>query len=310
MPDYEPSEWNNENVGPYHNCYDYATDHRRPFFGPGLPEPVPFNDFSVPGGTGDLSPYRIRKVPDGQGGMATTIEITCEGIRNGAVFDGLKELDDDGNCGDGCWKVAYYHADVPGPRWDDFHFARQDSDGNWSHKMGGSNVGRLTDPDPNDARPLPEKTNVVPGYTFCGYLCCCPGQTVAAVPTPYQPDEGQAMFASLDGRSGFKEILPGSFDATVVREVLRESIGSLGSPWQPGVGRGHPRYEITMMGELGEVTRVWLCSASVSVMGSSARHVEDPCSLVASRLREWLEEQGVLRSPPCEVQGQRRPAKT
>ena len=62
-----------------------------------------------------------------------------------------------------CWYVAV----ATSPKWNDFHFYRQDSTGCWSHKVGHSEVTNLDDMDHIIASPESAK---VGDYMVCAYL--------------------------------------------------------------------------------------------------------------------------------------------
>ena len=104
-PRYEPARWNDgDGVQFGNNCYDYACDIRT-------------GTFAQPG---TASGYML-------------LDTSCYELAQGAESDGLMVVDCDRPCPLCCHKVALVVA--PG---DDFHWYRQDKNGAWSHKPGGT----------------------------------------------------------------------------------------------------------------------------------------------------------------------------
>ena len=212
MPDFDPDPWNapdpwdltTPDLQPLNNCYDYATDNRTEWHPPmAFPVPNPEVFWSVPGRTKGVTPAIARGALVFGATVKVLYEYTCEGVRTGAILDGLKKLEDDGSCAGDCWKVAYFIRPYNTTNGGDFHWARQDSDGGWSHKRGTGPVQRLNAPAPPSTTPAPEAENAVPGYEFCGYLCCCPDTRVAALPPEETEGAGEtAMLAIFEGQSG------------------------------------------------------------------------------------------------------------
>jgi len=145
VPDYDPMK---DNKGCfvtkqyYNNCYNYGND-------------IVTNTFAKPGrATGHMFDYN-----------------TCDSVREAAVRDGLK------------WIGTELPADKPDEGhyislmiWPNtnFHWARKDSSGYWSHKAGQTAV-RDTD---NSGRKIPDasKANWYPWSTFCGYMETVPSK--------------------------------------------------------------------------------------------------------------------------------------
>jgi len=139
IPFYQPERWNDfSTVLSRNNCYNYSNDEiTMTFAQPGRACGAQYDD------------------------------ISCTAVMEAALCDGLVLLPDpQENCPVGTHRVHM----VVAPGWD-YHFYRQDDDGLWSHKPGGTpatdldNSGELiTDPDAADTG----------NYTdHCGYLCAC-----------------------------------------------------------------------------------------------------------------------------------------
>ncbi len=154
MTDAEKEAWFNQNakrfVSQYHNnCYNYACNTRN-------------DGFAQPGaasnGTGD--------------------NTTCAGARANAISDGLQHLSDDFNdcktltCPPGTHKVVLVVGEGV-----DFHWYRQDSDGGWSDKPGGTPAKKVIDEDGDsdvdldDVKRDAEKDRGGWNYNFCACFC-------------------------------------------------------------------------------------------------------------------------------------------
>ncbi|MGE5341161.1 MAG: hypothetical protein ACM3SY_06730 [Candidatus Omnitrophota bacterium] len=138
-PPYAPNYWNDQNGIQYNNnCYNYANNKRTDTFAqPGL-------------GGGDM--YH---------------SIDCAEVTRGAITDGLEKTTATAVPTGGKTKIAL----VIWPPEIDFHWYRQDSNGKWSHKPGGTmatnrdNSGHLIT--------NPETANRGPYTIFCGYFLTC-----------------------------------------------------------------------------------------------------------------------------------------
>ena len=141
-PTYDPGKWNKEGVVLNNNCYAYATDNMT-------------NTFPQPGKGSGAEP---------------TPPYTCDNVTAAAVSDGLVKASCDNACPKGSFKVALVIN--PDPLGNDFHWYRQDSNGNWSHKPGGTDA---TNKD-NKGNPITDpRTADRGGYTnFCGCFCVDP----------------------------------------------------------------------------------------------------------------------------------------
>ncbi len=116
MLDYRPEHWNHYQHVHSNNCYNYAINLRDGrFLQPGERSGQPF----------DSEAY------------------TPATIRAAAKRDGLKPVPRSGKIPDGWHKV--YFAIRPDVGWfgHDYHWYRLDSDGTWSHKMGGGEADNL-----------------------------------------------------------------------------------------------------------------------------------------------------------------------
>ena len=150
-PRYEPGEWNDGHSIQFgNNCYNYACD--------------------IQTGT---------RAQPGTAGGYTPIDISCYEYTQGAEADGLIIVGCDGPCPFCCHRVALVVA--PG---DDFHWYRQDNDGTWSHKPGGTlavdtdaSGNPITDPRTADRD---YRSAGGPDYSqFCGCFAVCSCVTIA-----------------------------------------------------------------------------------------------------------------------------------
>ncbi len=138
IPPYSPAFWNDGGtVQRNNNCYNYSNNKRT-------------DTFAQPGRA--------------SGSQYTS--LTCPAVLSAAESDGLVQVSASASCPDGKDKIAL----VVDPNWD-YHWYRQDSNGMWSHKPGGT---RATNRDnSNNTISNPETANRG-GYTdFCGYFCSC-----------------------------------------------------------------------------------------------------------------------------------------
>jgi len=149
-PSFDPSwndggwvQWNN-------NCYNYACDQRTDSFAqPGKASGAPFTE----------APFAI---------------LDCPAVSAAAQSDGLEPLANEYGPVDCVHIVALVitptHLRISGKLKADFHWYRQDNDGNWSHKPGGTPATNLD----NSGKPIsnPETADRGPYTIFCGYFCC------------------------------------------------------------------------------------------------------------------------------------------
>ena len=147
---YEPDVWNQPGVKENNNCYSYACNN--------MHGPPPLTNQPTPGG----------KPQPGGGGNPP---FTCADITAAAKSDGLVDPDSNGCCPTGYHKVSLFIAPNV-----DYHWYREDSNGNWSHKPGNTDATNLdasgnpiTDPSAAD-RDYSEAGG--PNYNQdCGVLC-------------------------------------------------------------------------------------------------------------------------------------------
>lgn len=294
MPDYDPDPWNDAGTRSYDNCYDYATNNRTDHPEP-KPPPNPRQDFGTPGRTKGVTPEQVEGVTSTGGRTALVHRFTCEGVKTGALLDGLKEPAEDGSCEADCWKVAYFIRPLTASQNGDYHFARQDSDGSWSHKRGSDPVERLADPDASDGRPIPEKPNAVPGYQFCGYLCCCPNTEVAALPPRETREEGGTRIASYADSSGYASEIHLNMDTAAVAETILGFAAKLGNEWKKGVGAGTALYSVGLEGATSDSANprnILLTDTSITVWDEGPRHLMDAEGSVATQFSKWLAQPG------------------
>jgi len=146
IPPYSPGYWNDAGlIQSWNNCYNYGNNKRT-------------DTYAQPGRAAGAQYPR---------------PITCNGVYNAAIDDGLDMVQASGDCPSGYFKKTDKLALVvaPGSSFNDFHWYRLGTDGKWSHKPGG---GRATDLD-NSGNPISNPQTANRGlYTdFCGYLCSC-----------------------------------------------------------------------------------------------------------------------------------------
>lgn len=140
LPLYQPGAWNDSNGVQYNNnCYNYGCD-------------IPTGTYAQPGRA--------------HGIILGAANLNCQEVTNGAVADGLSQVNCDQGCG--CSECQHQLALVIWPN-EDYHWYRRDRDGRWSHKMGGTaatnldNSGNIiTDPRTADRGPY---------RIFCGCFC-------------------------------------------------------------------------------------------------------------------------------------------
>ena len=174
MPKYDEKTWNDGIKEQTRNCYDYALN-RKP-----LDEPGSDTDRNR-----DPGARARRKRPKAW---------TCDNVIDEAEADGVdmgekskRTITLATECGSDCYKVALYVAPatelVPEG---DYHWARQDDDGRWSHKFGNQEIMREDDKgkeftaDPEKAffeRPMDRQP-----YGFCRYGCVCTDKLVSGFP--------------------------------------------------------------------------------------------------------------------------------
>jgi len=115
-PFFNPDKWNAILVDLLNNnCYNYATCQKT-------------GTFAQPGIGGAGHPAQ---------------SLDCRDLTAAVKADGLQPSDCDAPCAKRCWKVALVVDPRPGNDGD-FHWYRQDDDGTWSHKPGGTPATTLT----------------------------------------------------------------------------------------------------------------------------------------------------------------------
>ncbi|MBM3241799.1 hypothetical protein FJZ31_36470 [Candidatus Poribacteria bacterium] len=137
-PKYEPEKWNDNNGIQFsNNCYNYACN-------------IQTGTYAQPG----------------QATRNMYSSIDCNGVTDDAVSDGLTKQDCDRTCPNCCHKVAL----VVAPGYD-YHWYRQDDNGMWSHKPGGTPATNLD----NSGNPIndPRTADHGPYTFFCGCFCVC-----------------------------------------------------------------------------------------------------------------------------------------
>ena len=150
-PTYTPSFWNDGGQIQYNNnCYNYSNNKRT-------------DTFAQPGRAA--------------GAMYTN--LSCTSVGPAAAADGVDSIPATGACNRSWlfWRRYDKLALVVAPGWD-YHWYRQDSNGMWTHKPGGTqatNLDNLGNPISN-----PETAARGPYVDFCGYYCSCSSSTEGA----------------------------------------------------------------------------------------------------------------------------------
>lgn len=155
IPPYAPAYWNNNaTIRSHNNCYNYGNNKRT-------------DTFAQPGRAA---------------GAQYTKPITCQKVIQAALADGLVQLPSSGNCPSAKDKIALVVAPCVAPgctspfySGNDYHWYRQDENGMWSHKPGGTPAKNLD----NSGNPIPNPETAnrcSPSLCysqFCGYFCSC-----------------------------------------------------------------------------------------------------------------------------------------
>jgi hypothetical protein len=141
-PTFTPGFWNDAGQVQFHNnCYNYSNNHRT-------------DTFAQPG----------RRA----GAMYGS--LTCAAVLAAATADGIPRLPASGVCSGGRDKIAL----VVGPGYD-YHWYRQDANGMWTHKPGGTQATNLDNSGHTISNPETADRGL---YTdFCGYFCSCSSAT-------------------------------------------------------------------------------------------------------------------------------------
>lgn len=145
-PPYDPGKWNDDECTTCcNNCYNYAND-------------IITDTFAQPG----------------RGSDNEFNEYTCDNISNAARHDGMTDPEDPVDPTGNPPNVGQYVALVIDPTDGDkdFHWYRQDSDGEWSHKPGQTDATYLDDS--GNTITDPETCDRGDYTTWCGYLYCNP----------------------------------------------------------------------------------------------------------------------------------------
>lgn len=146
LPSYHPQFWNdNGTVQSGNNCYNYSNNKRT-------------DTFAQPGR---------------RAGAMYPQPISCSGVYQAALADGLSALPSSGKCA--CKDQLALVVD-PG---NDYHWYRRDQNGMWTHKPGPGSATNLDNS--NNVIANPETANRCGAWLcyseFCGYLCSCSSNT-------------------------------------------------------------------------------------------------------------------------------------
>lgn len=309
-PKYKPDAWNKAGVKAANNCYNYATN--KPFKPggkrkyPGAAEPGRASGLTVGVNIGfnvldrtDLGPGQVLFGP--------AVEITCKGLKNACVADGMVAAKDGPKCdGADCWVVAYYRKPAKkrgksGLFWEsaDYHFVRQDADGKWSHKPGAADVTRKQyNPKKKDfsgpAITDPAKDNVGAGYEFCGYLCVCPDKVqIAMHDTSGTGRRHQGAVVTRTDTYGLANRVTATLEETDFVSLIEEWSEEVGGQWEPGFADGTLCYRLDV-GDEGAFTdfTLFVNEDAVTVWDGAARCLPDPDGLFAAKMDGWFTAQG------------------
>lgn len=146
VPSYTPSYWNDGGTVQHsNNCYNYGNNKRT-------------DTFAQPG----------------RAASAMYTSLSCPAVYKAAVADGLDPVPASGVCPKSQYSESDKVALVVAPGWD-FHWYRQDKNGMWTHKPGGTQATNLD----NSGNTItnPETANRGAYTDFCGYLCSCSSAT-------------------------------------------------------------------------------------------------------------------------------------
>ena len=145
-PPYEPNKWNVAPIVDENNCYAYATN-------------IMGTSFPRPGRAGGKNPPR-----PGEAGY------NCKNFVAAAESDGLVKTDCDKACPKCSFKVALVID--PTPNNEDYHWYRQDDNGNWSHKRGQDKAKNVDE----SKKPItdPRKADRATYTDFCECFCVPP----------------------------------------------------------------------------------------------------------------------------------------
>jgi len=254
--------------------------------------------------------------------------IRCEGLAAAARADGLKKnqgTKEDPKCpDDDCWLVAYY-VKPPKPFGDsglfwisgDYHFVRQDSDGDWSHKPGSSDKSDVTrnqwNPVTNNfsGDPItdPSKANVGEGYEFCGYLCVCPKEppTIAHAPVPAPRGNPAAAVLTRMGTCSMRPDGVVVLTRTDFPSLMNELTERSGGRWVPGFGAGKTAYRLDV-GHEGDFTEFTMLvhEQAITVWDGQARHLDVRRGVAMRALWECLEPSDATPERPRRPKAQAR----
>jgi hypothetical protein len=170
-PKYEPKRWNKPGVQDATNCYDYAVDD--------------LFDKKTPG---------HKAQPGKKHNKEAGHPYNCDNVKAAAVADGLSPTTKDAVCNYPCWKVALA-IDPRDGNLNDYHWYRQDSSGNWSHKP---DFGEATDKDA-DGKTMkdPETANRGRYTKFCSWFCVCRERVQIASAMPHSEKDGIVALALI-----------------------------------------------------------------------------------------------------------------
>ncbi len=138
VPPYAPAFWNDGcTIQHLNNCYNYANNKRT-------------DTYAQPG----------------RAGGSMYITINCLNVVKAALADGLEPTTASAIPPQGKTKIALVVASNL-----DYHWYRQDNNGNWSHKPGGTKVTNLD----NSKKVITNPETANRGYytLFCGYFLTC-----------------------------------------------------------------------------------------------------------------------------------------
>jgi hypothetical protein len=291
MPTYEPDAWNASDAVNVNNCYNYATNNRNKAESGSGGRPTAKVKPATPGATKDIDPFRVRNeyTVDRRTGRVIDVRmrltITCKGLEAACKADGIHEASHCNDQNPNCWRIALFIRNYrPGFPGADFHFAREDRPGHWSHKTGhrdskatnkqfNRTSGKYDGPELTD----PSTQNVGP-YKFCGYMCVCPDTRVAYNAPPAEEESGAANamvtmdeYADLSGMSPPVALLEAAdFDRFAAAALPAADTAE----WIEGFGPGQARFRFDRADPAGDggVQAIFISDESVTVWDGELRH--------------------------------------
>jgi len=142
-PPYDPDFWNkNKDDRRCNNCYNYAVN---------------------------VKNWRFAQ--PGDAGKRPITETKCPDVLAAAIADGMVPWVADVPCSNYDYKIALVTGLDPDDMMRDYHWYRQNPDGTWSHKRGGSPAKNTDESVPPKPITDPRTANRAFYTDFCGFMC-------------------------------------------------------------------------------------------------------------------------------------------